>query len=401
MKKIIKKLLALPLILSLCLTLTAAFYALIIPDTVSCFSGSQAPAYLGALLGEVSESEDGGGGTPVSVCRGSYKLLGVIPVKSVRLNKLEDVRVYVGGIPFGLKFSTKGAVVVGFDDESTSPAYLAGLRADDVIVAVNGKKISGISDITEALRSGETLSVSFLRGGRENSVKIKPRLSESERGYTMGVYLKDSGAGIGTLTYVLADGRYGGLGHGVCDGESGELVEMDNGRVLGVTLNGVTRGERGAPGELRGYFNSSPIGTITQNTECGVFGRLDGVPEEIADKQYKIGLRGEVREGEATIICTTESGARAEYKIEISDIDRGANGNKCFGIKVTDKRLLADTGGIVRGMSGSPIIQNGKLVGAVTHVLVNDPTSGYGIFIENMLTQMRDTENSASAREAA
>ena len=194
------------------------------------------------------------------------------------------------------------------------------------------------------------------------------------------------------MTYVLPDGNFGGLGHGICDSETGELTPIFNGSVLGVTLNGIVKGQRGAPGELKGYFNSSKVGALYKNTENGVFGALASVPDVISGKTYSIGLKNDLKEGAATVICTLDDNVRREYSIEISNINRSATGNKCFTVKITDEKLLAATGGIVQGMSGSPIIQNGKLVGAITHVLINDPTTGYGIFIENMLTKSASAE---------
>ena len=238
--------------------------------------------------------------------------------------------------------------------------------------------------------------MTYLRAGKEGKVKFIPKYSENEKKYSLGIWLKDSGAGIGTLTFALPDGSFGGLGHGICDGDTGELTPINNGSVLGVTVNGVVRGQRGAPGELKGYFNSSKIGAIYKNSECGVFGALVEVPDSIKGKTYSIGLKNELKEGSATLLCTLDDNIRREYNIEISNINLNADGNKCFTVKITDERLIATTGGIVQGMSGSPIIQNGKLVGAVTHVLINDPTTGYGIFVENMLAQMSRTERKAA-----
>jgi stage IV sporulation protein B len=235
-----------------------------------------------------------------------------------------------------------------------------------------------------------------LRAGKEYKIKFKPKYSESDKKYTIGLWLKDSGAGIGTITYVMPDGSFGGLGHGICESETGELTPIASGSVLDVTINGLTKGQRGIPGELKGYFNSSKIGALYKNTEVGVFGVLAEIPQAITTKSYALGLKNDLKEGKATIICTLDDNERKEYSIEIFNINRNAQGNKCFSIKITDPDLLAKTGGIVQGMSGSPIIQNGKLVGAVTHVLVNDPTSGYGIFIENMITTDASIEENAA-----
>ena len=367
-----------------------AVYSAVIPQTVYCFSNDDIPSFLGATYEEESCEEDS---SAVSLSHGQYKLFGTVPIKSVTVAKLEDTRVYVGGIPFGIKFFTKGVSVVGFENETNNPAYKAGLRLYDTIIKVNGKEISGIADISSAAERGEKIELTYIRAGNEATIKFSPKYSESEKKYTLGLWLKDSGAGIGTMTYVLEDGSFGGLGHGICEAETGELIQIFNGSVLDVTLNGVVRGQKGVPGELKGYFNSSKVGALYKNTENGVFGALAQIPSAITGKTYLLGLKNELKEGSATVICTLDDNVRREYSIEISSINKNATGNKCFTVKITDERLLNATGGIIQGMSGSPIIQNGKLVGAITHVLINDPTTGYGIFIENMLAQ------SASATE--
>jgi len=215
--------------------------------------------------------------------------------------------------------------------------------------------------------------------------------SKEEGKYVTGLYVRDSGAGIGTVTFIVPEtGAFGGLGHGICDGETGELIPMQRGSVVGVTISGVVKGLAGSPGEVKGYFSSGKTGTLLGNTECGVYGILAKLPEKLPCEPLPIGLRNTVKEGKATIYCTLDGTAPQEYDIEISDIHRDSHSNKCFTVKVTDTDLINKTGGIIQGMSGSPIIQNGKLVGAVTHVLINDPTCGYGIFIENMLDQMGD-----------
>lgn len=376
---------------ALAISCVMAAYSLVIPKTVTCFAEDEIPSYLGASFVASGEESEAGRTS------GRYMLFGAIPVKSVTVNRIEDVKLYVGGVPFGLKFALEGAVVVGFEGESENPAYKAGLRLYDTVTKVNGKSVLGAADLSRAAESGGEITLTYERAGREGTVKFKPGYSESEKRYVLGIHLKDSGAGIGTLTYVLQNGEFGGLGHGVCDSETGELTKIVGGSVLGVCINGIVKGERGAPGELKGYFNSSKMGSIAKNTDCGVFGALAAAPAEITDKTYSIGLRDELKEGAATLLCTLDSGERREYRIEISNINRGATGNKCFTVKITDPELIEKTGGIVQGMSGSPILQNGKLVGAVTHVMIGDPTVGYGIFIENMLNQTLSSGTSLAA----
>jgi len=300
--------------------------------------------------------------------------------------------VILGGVPFGVKFTTEGVTVIGFSDidglsKSQNPAYLAGLRAKDVIVKVNGQDISGAEELTRSVENsgGSEISLTYLRGGTEKTIGIKPIYSNSEKRYKTGIWVKDSGAGIGTVTYILPDTReFGGLGHGICDSDTGELIRMSHGDVVNVTVHAVKKGVSGTPGELKGHFEAGEIGDLYSNTECGVFGKLTCLPRG-CEERIRIAMRDEIKEGEAYIVCTLSDGVRCKYKAEITAINKNANGSKCFMIKVTDPNLIDKTGGIVQGMSGSPIIQNGKLIGAVTHVLVANPTEGYGIFIENML----------------
>ncbi len=260
------------------------------------------------------------------------------------------------------------------------------LKVGDKIKSVNGHKVCSVKEIKEITRDldGENITLTCDRSGKEITVKIKPKEVDGE--YKLGVVLKDGAAGIGTITYIDPQtGFFGGLGHGICDTDTGEVIEFTEGVVTGVILSGVKKGEEGKPGELSGLLTDKIRGELYSNTECGVFGKLDTVPESLAACAVEVAHRDEVHAGEATILSTVKVGAVKEYKIEISDINKSSTGTKSFKIKVTDPALIAITGGVVRGMSGSPIIQDGKLVGAVTHVMVADPTEGYGIFIENML----------------
>ncbi len=304
--------------------------------------------------------------------------------------------VILGGVPFGVKFTTEGVMVIGFSDidglsKTQNPAYLAGLRAKDLIVRVNGKDISGANELTRSVEEseGREISLTYKRGKDEKTVSIKPVYSETEKRYKTGIWVKDSGAGIGTVTYILPDtNEFGGLGHGICDGETGDIIKMSQGEVMNVTVHSVKKGICGTPGELKGHFEAGRIGSLYANTECGVFGKLTVLPDGVCER-VKIATRDEIKEGEAYIVCSAGE-ERCRYKIEISAVNKHADGSKCFAVKVTDSALIEKTGGIVQGMSGSPIIQNGKLVGAVTHVMINDPTVGYGIFIENMLVAMTE-----------
>lgn len=312
------------------------------------------------------------------------------------VEKYRGTEVYVGGVPFGIKFTTEGVVVVGFCDveskgKKVNPAMDAGVQLKDVIVGVNGQEINGAEELTSVVEkcSGKMVTLNIKRCGEDINVDVMPVLSDEEGRFKTGIWVKDNGAGIGTVTFIMENGVFGGLGHGICDGDTGELVGMRSGMITDVTVSGIVKGASGAPGEIKGYFTSGKTGTLLRNTDCGVYGMFVTKPDTVT-KKIKIGMRDEIHEGDATVLCTLDDNTCGEYKIKITGIDTKENGNKCFCIHVTDPTLIERTGGIVQGMSGSPIIQDGKLVGAVTHVLINDPTSGYGIFAENMLAQMPD-----------
>lgn len=302
-----------------------------------------------------------------------------------------------GGFPFGVKFTTEGVLVVGFCDITTqdgqkNPARDAGLKIKDVITAIGGTSVESAGALTDAISScnGSTLTITYQRGGEEHTATLTPVKDENGI-YRTGLYVRDSGAGIGTVTYIdpktLA---FGGLGHGICDIDTGELMPLRRGNVVEVTISGINRGMPGTPGELGGYFNAGKLGTLLQNCPCGVFGVYAQLPEGCADP-LPVATRDEIQPGTAQIYCTLSSNERRAYDVTLSAIDRSADGSKCFSIQVTDPALLEETGGIVQGMSGSPVIQNGKLIGAVTHVLISDPSRGYGIFIENMLNSAAKT----------
>ena len=304
----------------------------------------------------------------------------------------KNEKLLVGGVPFGVKFNTAGVVVLGFSDlegisKTQNPAYLAGLRPKDVIIKVDGNEIDGAVGLTTVIENcgGKALNVTYKRGGEEKVTRLTPAYSESEGKYKTGIWVRDSAAGIGTVTYVVPKtGEFGGLGHGICDGETGELIPMDRGFVTDVKIDSVKKGIAGEPGEIKGHFCANKCGSLKSNTDCGVFGVFSSIPDGLG-RPVAPATRYEVKSGAAELVCTLDGEGRQSYSIEISAINLKADGSKCFVIKVTDPKLIEKTGGIVQGMSGSPIIQNGKLIGAVTHVMINDPTTGYGIFIENML----------------
>ncbi len=313
-----------------------------------------------------------------------------IDFKSVPVSVYKNIRLCPGGNTFGVKLKTKGVVVIGMNDirgHSSNPAYDAGIRIGDIITSVNGIQVLSAEDITKLVNEsgGNAMKFTYSREGTESTANVTPLLDSNDSKYKTGIWVRDSTAGIGTVTYTdPKTGYFGGLGHGICDIDTGVLLPLEKGELYDVVISGVTKGTAGTPGELKGFFIDNKKGVVYSNTECGVFGKADTVSNDLSDA-IPIALRDEIKVGSAEIICTTEENTKVHYSIEIQKIFEQSTNTKNFIVRIADERLLEKTGGIVQGMSGSPIIQNGKLVGAVTHVLVNDPKRGYGIFIENML----------------
>lgn len=307
--------------------------------------------------------------------------------------------VYPGGMPFGVKFSCDGLMIVGFSEVeespgsgnngSKNPAYDAGLRLNDMILAIDGVPVRTAEDFASILsqKSG-SVEIRYRRDGKEDTVYLTPVYSANEQKYKTGMWVRDTTAGIGTVTFLLPDsGVFAGLGHGICDQTTGKLLPMRRGSTMQVIISGISRGKSGRPGELVGYFSGETSGVLLGNTNAGVYGILDTLPRDrIPEDQMELGTRSSVTEGDAYIWCTLDNGKPCRYTISIRDLH--TENPDYFAISVSDPVLLEKTGGIVQGMSGSPIIQNGKLIGAVTHVLVGDPTSGYGIYIDSMCENM-------------
>lgn len=389
--------------LSLLFIAILGVYDYLIPDRVSHFNDEALPVYFAASAQTVVDGDDvptasGAAGTYAV----QYRLFDLLPVKTARAESYRHLSVYVGGMPFGVKFFTDGVTVVGFSDvecdgRTVNPAREAGVRQRDIITHVDGRKLADATALSEAVEAsgGRPLSLSLLRGGKTVSVTVTPARTDGT--YKTGVLVRDSGAGIGTVSFILPENNYfAGLGHGICDTDTGALVPICRGTVVDVNISGITKGQSGAPGEIRGFFTPRRTGTLLGNTECGVYGILSELPHDCPHETVPIALKDDLKEGEAYILCTLDEGGIGRYSVTISNVNRNAEGGKCFTVTVTDPVLLEKTGGIVQGMSGSPILQDGKLVGAVTHVLVSDPTTGYGIFIENMLNAAQIPQERAS-----
>lgn len=330
---------------------------------------------------------------------GTVKLLNLVPVKKVNVTVVSKTYVIPCGCAFGVKLYTAGVVVVGTSEIETAqgtktPAQDAGIKPGDVIFAINGKPVSSNSDVESIVSecNGASLPVSLKRGNVGIQVKLTPVKSSADGTFKAGLWVRDSTAGIGTITFFNPENStFGGLGHGICDVETGKLMPLLEGDVVRVHITGIVKGTNGNPGELQGSLDNSIWGSLGMNTETGVYGTLSGVD---AKSEMQVAMPQDVHTGPAKIIATLDSSGPKMYSIEISKIHFNDDSpTKNMIIKVTDKALVDKTGGIIQGMSGCPIIQDGKLAGAVTHVFVNDPQMGYGIFAENMINTSKTLEN--------
>jgi stage IV sporulation protein B len=329
------------------------------------------------------------------------KLLGILPVKSVSVRSVPEISIYPGGISVGVKLNTKGVLVVALSDietnkgKSISPAASSGIAIGDSILTVNGTPVENSEMLVREINKneGKTIEFEIERKGQKLIKKVTPVKNIKEDKFKIGLWVRDSTAGVGTLTfYDEKSKKFAALGHPVTDVDTGTILNVNTGEVVSSSIVSIRKGMKGNPGELKGIFvnEDTILGTVTKNTECGIFGSAN---EKILNNIYnrynkpmKIGLRNEIKEGKAQIITTIDENGPKAYDIEIVKLlNQETPGPKSMVIKVTDYKLLEKTGGIVQGMSGSPIIQNDKIIGAVTHVLINKPDTGYGIYIEWML----------------
>lgn len=306
----------------------------------------------------------------------------------------DEKMVYVGGMSAGFTLKTGGAQVIGTcevigENGTACPAQDAGLRAGDCIYKVAGIKVDCISELNEIVNKsqGKALEFEVGRGSETFSVKIQPIKDKTTDRYKIGVLIRDSVSGIGTVTYIdKANGRFGSLGHSVT-GENKKEMQISNGTVYECSIVGVCKGVRGRAGELRGMFlNDKELGSAEKLCDCGIFGKISA-EFEVDELMSIVASSDTVKPGNAYIYSTVNGVSPKKYDIEIVKVDKNNKDNKNYVIRITDDELISETGGIVQGMSGSPIIQDGKLVGAVTHVFLNDPTRGYGIDIQTMLKE--------------
>lgn len=322
------------------------------------------------------------------------RVFGVIPFKDVKVKHTTAKEVYVSGDAVGIYMQTKGVLIIDTGEilsesgETEEPARDI-VKPGDYIVAFDQNRIQCKQDLMEDLAAldGDSVMLKVRRGKETIPLSLTP-VKDKEGKYKLGIWVRDDTQGIGTLTYVDEDGRFGALGHGISDVDTGELLSIADGNLYDAQILGIRKGEKGNPGELSGlirYDADNILGEISENSKNGIFGIMDAWRMKNLDlKKIPIGYKQDLKTGPASILYCTD-GEVKEYAAEITRIDMNhEDSNKSFVIRITDKELLEKTGGIVQGMSGSPVLQNGKLFGAVTHVFVQDSTGGYGIFIENM-----------------
>ena len=329
----------------------------------------------------VTISAEAGGQTSVT-----FSLLGLIPVHETRVNVVEERTLIPGGQAVGVALKTRGVLVV------SDAAKGRALRAGDVILSADGKNVESTKALSEQVGTAQTDTVRLevLRGGQTITVDAQAEPDPSDGRRKLGVWVRDSTAGVGTLTYIdPANQAYGARGHAIVDADTGRLLAAREGAILHASIVGVTKGQSGKAGELKGNFLKAgeQIGSLMENCEYGIYGVLDDMPENLLYPQgLRAGARSAVHTGTASIIATVDADGPQEYGVEIVRcFAQSEPSQKGMILRVTDERLLEKTGGIVQGMSGSPILQDGRIIGAVTHVYLSDATQGYGMYIEWML----------------
>lgn len=420
-----KKLIGLIVVFSICLigqTLLPVFSYASLPDELHLFAGRETDLEVAAPVDasvsehpevlQVNLSKSGGmkddskshsvhlypqreGATKLT-----WKLFGKIPFKTTDVTVVPDLKVVPGGQTIGVKVKSAGILVVGHhlvhsaNQTPISPGETAGIKLGDLITHMNGKSLTGVSGVADAvLEAGKTkkpIEITLTRQGKVVKTKLTPAFDEEDKAWRLGLYIRDSAAGVGTLTFYAPDqGVYGALGHVITDMNTQTPIVVGSGEIVQSNVTSISKSESGDPGEKRAHFfkESKILGNIERNTHFGIFGKMSDNPEHsLYGKPIPVAFAHEVKEGPAEILTVVDGQKVERFTVDIVHVsDQSQPATKGMVIRITDKRLINKTGGIVQGMSGSPIVQNGKLIGAVTHVFVNDPTSGYGCFIEWML----------------
>lgn len=335
----------------------------------------------------------------------NIRLLGKIPVKEVNISVLPRTTVIPVGTVAGVKLYTNGVLVVGMtevqgiDNIKYKPYENSGIKEGDMIISVEEQEISNTVDLVDSVNksNGDEVEIKYVRDGKTLECSIQPVQTAREE-YKLGLWVRDSAAGVGTVSFYEPKTKiFGALGHGITDIDTGKLINIANGEFITTKVVSITKGEEGDPGKIQGTINNQQnIGKIYKNTNFGIYGIVDNISSLKLDalKEMEVALREEIKLGKATLLTSLDEESVKEYEIEIEKIYTNNDyDNKSMLIKVTDEALLQKTGGIIQGMSGSPIIQNGKFIGSVTNVLVNDPKQGYAIFGDLMLKQAKEVDN--------
>ena len=327
----------------------------------------------------------------------SLNLFGNIPVKKMDVNVIPKSKVVPVGKAIGMKLYTEGVLVVGMSEiNGKKPYENSGIQEGDAIIEINNEQIENTNDLIETVNksNGTTVEVKYKRNEQTITTSIEPaKVNENE--YKLGLWVRDAAAGVGTMTfYEPSSGMFAALGHGIADIDTSELINIESGELTTTNILSIVKGQKGTPGEIRGTIeNSESLGSIYKNTSFGVYGKVQSKNKlDINNmEEMDVALRDEIKTGKAQILCELENGKTEKYDVEIKKLYLNNNeNNKSMVIKITDEKLIEKTGGIIQGMSGAPIIQNGKFIGAVTHVLVNDPTVGYGVFADIMIKQLKE-----------
>ncbi|MDP9749689.1 SpoIVB peptidase [Thermoanaerobacter pentosaceus] len=334
-----------------------------------------------------------------------FKLFGIFPIKHISVDIVPPTKVVPGGQAIGVKLNTKGVLVVGYSDimgedsKIYSPYKQGKIQIGDIILEVNGKEIKRAEDITNIANKlkGKALKLKINRKNHIFYTSICPVKSKEDKQYRIGLWVRDHTAGIGTLTFYYPTTKiYGALGHAITDVDTGHMLSVENGEIMNSRITSIDQGRRSRPGELKGIFleEVDTIGNILKNTEFGIYGNMYRDFNNDLYGEIPIAYQSQIKEGPAKILATIDGTGIQEFDIEIiKKVYQETPSSKSMIIKIVDKNLLKKTGGIIQGMSGSPIIQNGKLVGAVTHVFVNDPTKGYAVYAEWMMREMNNLLN--------
>ncbi len=376
----------------------AEYYSARLPETLTAECGSELEFAGYPEISCVNNTAAASTKTYPNTRRATLSLFGAIPVKNVEIREEEAPTLIAGGNPFGIKLLMEGVMVTELGDVedengiTVCPAEKAGIRVGDVVRLADMQPVTSNSQIHDIISNsyGRTIKLTINRSGNEFTAYLDPVYSKDAQRWLGGMWVRDSIAGIGTMTFINKEtGEFAGLGHPICDSDTGETVPLSSGEAVSVEITEAKKGKKGIPGELRGTFcTGESLGTLNRNNGCGIFGILSETAHEDfsqSGQEFKMGYRQEVTTGKAYILSTVNGTEPKKYEIEIESVDYSSkSATKNMIIHITDKELLEETGGIVQGMSGSPIIQNGKLIGAVTHVFVADPTKGYAIFAETM-----------------